>query len=109
MKSLILLRRHISVGQKTVDSSVHGAGFNYRIEASFMLSGTFERQVAAQELSAALARIDHRALGVDLNLGFEPTTTALCSFLAGILRTASPLLLKFRMVRGDGLTAEWIV
>lgn len=100
MRKEIVLSRNISVGQKTKASSRFGDGFNYRVEATFLLDG-FNRVQAETALAEALKKIDHKALGVDVDLGFEPTSENLCRFLADEIRRAAPLL-SLALIRGDG-------
>jgi hypothetical protein len=105
MKQEILLRKNISLGQKTSDSmGAFGDGFNYVVEAGFPLLN-FDRVRASVALEGALAKIDHKALGMDVDLGFEPTSEALVVFLAAEIERGYGLS-SFRLVRGDGRVYE---
>ena len=102
MKQFIVLKRHISVSQKFSGSAAKfGEGFNYSVEATFPLED-YNPEAASEALKNALAKVDHKALGLDVDLGFEPTSPALCAFLAREIVGLSFL----RLVRGDGATFE---
>lgn len=107
MQKQIILSRDISVGQKTRESARFGDGFNYRVEAAFALDD-FDRERAEMALAAALNKIDHKALGVDVDLGFEPTSQNLCRFLADEIRKTAPLR-ALVLIRGDGSRFEFIL
>jgi hypothetical protein len=106
MAAEIVYRQSISVAQKTKGTGPYGLGFNYVVEAAFALSQDFRGEDARSALEGALARIDHQALGVDLDLGFEPTSAQLCHYLRGeIEKNYAPGVLRLELRRGDGLVA----
>ena len=91
--------RHLALAQKTTaagSGSPFGQGFNYRLEVT--VEGApleFERR-----LEAVLTGLDHKALGVDVELGFEPSTAALARFIAE--RLAPAPVREVYLARGDG-------
>jgi hypothetical protein len=101
----IFVRSFISVGQKTqADATTYGRGFNYWVEVGLPYSENFDREKTLTALQALLEVVDHRALGVDQKLGFEPTSLKLCVWLAQewAKRTGvNPV--KVQLERGDGV------
>ena len=100
-----VFRKFISVGQKTTaDSSPYGQGFNYTVEAGFALSPGFDREACLKAFGKALAVIDHKALGVDVDLGVEPSSAELCLYLKEQIRKSYPPgVTSLKLYRGDGL------
>jgi hypothetical protein len=102
VKQEIIFRKDIAVGQKTSSSGAYGDGYNYLIEAGFPMGS--DHGECLSHFLAALAKIDHKALGIDVDLGFEPTSQALCEFLMRELSSSGATSL--RMLRGDGLVCS---
>jgi len=63
-------------------SERYGQGVNYQFEVALDFHAGFSHERALRCLDEALSLIDHKALGVDVHLGCEPTSAALCSFIA---------------------------
>jgi len=107
MKQEIVFKQHFATGQKTSgDSTRFGLGFNYTVEASFALTPGVDADHCIEALNKAVATVDHKALGVDASLGFEPTTANLCRHLSNQIREHYSPGAHVRLIRGDGLVAE---
>jgi hypothetical protein len=107
----VFLRKFIAIGQKTQeDTESFGRGFNYWVEVGFPLSETFDRLLAARVIDDVLGQIDHKALGVDVDLGINPTSQNLCVWIANEIacRWSSKQRdqLEIRLLRGDGLVVH---
>ncbi len=102
---LHFLVRSMAVGQKSSSSAGdYGQGFNYRVEFGF--APGFAPAKVELCLKEVLGRVDHRALGVDVDLGFEPTSVRLAAWLAQEVAAKAPELREVRLVRGDGLVVH---
>ncbi len=86
-----------------------GEGHNYSVEVGFLkphVAGEEVRLRAA--LDAVLVAMDHRALGVDVDLGVEPETPQLAEWIAKKLTDAQGASVReVRLIRGDGMTATY--
>jgi hypothetical protein len=105
MQTRFYIRKSIAVGQKTAKTpSAYGQGFNYQVEVGFALDSTF-CDTNTRLVADVLAAIDHKALGLDVALGFEPTSGRLCYWLASEIQKRTQCAeIQVRLVRGDGLT-----
>ncbi len=112
MTEEILLREFIAVSQKLKDDPQYpyGKGYNFTVEVAFRLSPentlkNINETRLRQRLRVVLGRLDHKALGLDVDFGFEPETAALCRFIfteldgLGVTRVA--------LTRGDGLSVSY--
>lgn len=103
MKVEVLLREFIAVAQKTAeDTPLHhrfGQGFNYVVEAVFDFNID---ETARHDLKRVLARIDHKSIGLDLDLGFSAGSGSLCKYLWQELKSSGVRSVTLR--RGDGLS-----
>ena len=98
----IFLARSIAVGQKSgVHPSLYGQGFNYWVEVGFALDHLFQSSTCNEMLDQILSLIDHRALGVDVDLGLEPTSSALCTWIQSEFEKRGKAV-TLRLIRGDG-------
>jgi hypothetical protein len=106
MNQEIIFRKNIAVGQKSSEpSGPYGRGFNYVVEISFPLAPGFNSEPCLKAIDDVLSAIDHKALGVDVDLGVEPTSFNLCKYIAEEIKQhfgQSPVSVK--MIRGDGFT-----
>jgi hypothetical protein len=105
MTQVLRLRRFVSLGQKISldrDSRPFGEGFNYWVEIGFpQLNFCWED--LDRITSKILSRIDHKAIGLDVHLGFEPTTAALAVWLKQELEAATGISgVEVKLNRGDG-------
>lgn len=110
MTTIIFFRRFIALGVKTKGSSSRfGEGHNFTIEAGFRVESKGDEARLIASLDRVLARIDHRALGVDVDLGLDPVPSALAEWIFkehhGAERETS--LCEVHMLRGDGLKAAY--
>lgn len=97
----IYLQRFIALGQKTDHCSAQfGRGFNYHVEAGFP-PGNW-----AEVLDSVLSRLDHKALGVDFDLGVEPSSARVCDWIARELESKSGVRVEVVLRRGDGLVVS---
>lgn len=108
MTQEIFFRKFIAVGQKNSASvSSYGEGFNYWLEIGLRLTPDLISIEVQNKISEVVAQMDHRALGLDVKLGFEPTTAQLCAHVARKLRAVcGESGVKVRLIRGDELVAE---
>lgn len=99
LQTEISFSQFIAIGQKTSTStSQWGEGANYRV----VLDVRPEHEPAARAgLGETLSQLDHRALGVDVDLGFEPTPTNLAEWIFKQISTHAPVL-RVSLRRGDG-------
>jgi len=103
MKPAFFLKYNLALGQKTeADTAAYGRGFNYQVEAGFAGEESAEHDRVASDV---LSLIDHKLLGIDFDLGVEPTTVNLCWWIFTHLKKRCPELAEVRLLRGDGLLA----
>jgi hypothetical protein len=106
MKQEIVFKQYFATSQKTSADSGFGLGFNYILEAYFALTPGMDTDQCLDALARAVATVDHKALGVDVNLGFEPTTANLCRYLSLEIKKHYGSGAFVKLIRGDGLAAE---
>jgi len=88
----------MAIGQKTSSSkSPWGEGHNIRVDVGFL-------EPNLEALDVVLKKVDHRLLGVDVDLGVDPTLGALAEWIFSQL-AESESVVDVRLTRGDGLTA----
>lgn len=103
----VYFKKFIAVGQRThAMTSPFGEGHNIHVEVGFPLPLKLEEIALNAEMDRVLKEIDHRALGVDLDLGFEPETTALARWIFERL-SATVAVADVRLIRGDGLSVRY--
>lgn len=100
----VFLKRHISIGQKTGPQGF-GQGANVEVTAGFAAGHGWNDGAAGGTLAEVLKIIDHKALGVDLDLGFSPTLPALCEWIFAELNKRKQPVCEVRLLRGDGVGA----
>ena len=92
------LVQNIAIAQKINE------GHNVRVEVGF----TGDEHNAAAAITSVLKKIDHKALGLDVDLGFEPELTRLCPWVFQSLKESGlDSLIEVRMVRGDGVSCRF--
>lgn len=92
----------MAIGQKSTDDpGTYGQGFNYIVEAGFSESGTPD---SLRTLVDALKSIDHKLLGLDVNLIDNPTSQNICRWLYSAIKAKDESLYEIRLLRGDGLS-----
>lgn len=102
MSFLIYYRRHLALGQKnSADAGIYGQGFNYVVEAGFRQPAGTSKSAGA--LADALKVIDHRLLGLDVNIIENPTSQNICRWLYATVKAKDESLYEIRLLRGDGL------
>lgn len=95
-------RRHIAIGQKrALDSEAYGRGFNYTIEVGFPWKKDLSNE--QRKLNNILNGIDHRLLGLDLQVVEDHSTHQICAWIFEQLKDWTPV--SVRMIRGDGFQA----
>lgn len=94
----------MAVGQKTKPTESFGAGFNYWVEVRFPFA--VERERAEQALSETLAVLDHKALGVDVEISQEPNSANLAHHIYEDISRRLGVLVQVRLERGDAWTFE---
>lgn len=102
--TIIFLRRFIALGTKTKDSSTRfGEGHNFIVEVGFAAQDSVHETRWSEQLDNVISRIDHHAIGVDVELGFNPVPSALAEWLFKELkRLGVDAVREVRLIRGDG-------
>lgn len=101
----IYFRNFISVAQKsTASSAQYGEGYNYWVETGVKTPLRGDESLVQRKIKETVGRLDHKALGTDVDLGFDPTSVRLCEWLfEEIKRACAPEeVMEVRMLRGDG-------
>lgn len=102
MSCEIFLRQAMALGQKTsADSSHYGQGHNYWVEVGWLTSEDIG--LARRSMTTVVYRIDHHALGVDLDVIVDPSLESVAQWIFSELKTehgSSPT--QLRLCRGDG-------
>ncbi len=93
-------RRHFAVGQKLGESGPYGQGFNYHLEVRFPLS--LDRDICLKAMSAVVATLDHKALGVDVHIPAPPSSENLARYLALEIEKRVGTKVSLSLERGDG-------
>ena len=89
-------------------SSRFGEGHNFTVDAGFRVEAVSDEARLNASLNKVLARIDHRALGVDVDLGLDPVPSALAEWIFKELRAeGESSACEIQMIRGDGLKAAY--
>jgi 6-pyruvoyl-tetrahydropterin synthase len=111
VSAILYLNHFIAIGQKTkASSSGFGEGHNYMVEVGVAVQGALQVEVVKAKIGAVLNEIDHKALGVDVDLGVEPETSMLPKWIFERLRKSGlSEIREVRMNRGDGMTASYLV
>ena len=107
--TIIFLRRFIALGTKTKDSSSRfGEGHNFTVEVGFGVQGSRDEARWSGALDIVMARIDHHAIGVDVELGFNPVPSALAEWIFKELKSLGVNEVReVRLIRGDGPVAAY--
>lgn len=101
MKLRSICRGHLAIGRKTPQTRGRwGQGFNLLVEVEW----TSVDVGHDERLREALGRIDHRSLGVDLDLGFPAEGAALAAWLA---RELGAGVARVTLLQGDGRGFSW--
>jgi hypothetical protein len=105
---ILFLIRSIAIGQKTQrSSSAFGEGHNINVHAGFRVQTGAEESALNAALDKVLKAIDHRALGVDVDLGMDPELSNLAPWLLEKLHAeGAASACEIKLVRGDGLTVR---
>jgi len=98
-------RRFIAVGQKS-EGSLGGQGFNYWLEVCCPFQ--MEREACLKALDQVCAEIDHKALGIDVDLAVTPTSVNLVGWIADQMRARLSTTVDVRLERGDGWITQKI-
>jgi hypothetical protein len=103
MNRTIFFRTAISVAQKTRESGSYGDGFNYHIEVGVSAHLGLDENLILRQIASVTGELDHKALGIDFDLGQEPTSVFLTQWLEARLKTAiGGAYASVRLIRGDG-------
>lgn len=76
---------------------------NGQIEVTLPFPESQREEYWQDRFKEALSEIDHKSLGLDQNLGFEPSTPAVCRFV--FEKMGLPKKAKVAFLRGDGYCA----
>ncbi|MBX3022310.1 MAG: hypothetical protein KF799_11610 [Bdellovibrionales bacterium] len=99
---------HISLALGPATTAPYGQGFNCVVEAYCRADSSAADPEIKKLIRQIVDRIDHRAVGVDVDLGIAPTLPALAEWLAEELITAGVhALTRVRLSRGDGYSVLW--
>jgi hypothetical protein len=102
MNTEFLYRKHISLALNPSSRAPYGQGANCWVEV--VSRAPFETGIADR----VLARVDHKSMGVDFDLGEEPTLSGVAAWLARELRAAGLKDLAYvGMEAGDGSRVLW--
>jgi 6-pyruvoyl-tetrahydropterin synthase len=110
VSAILYFSQFIAIGQKTkASASPFGEGHNYMVEVGVALQGALEDDLSSK-IGAVLKEIDHKALGVDVDLGVEPETSRLAEWIfKRLAANGIKNVVDVRMNRGDGMTARYFV
>lgn len=99
----------MALGAKTKDSSSRfGEGHNYIVEVGANTQSSLDEARLSDQLKNVIARIDHRAIGVDVELGFNPVPSALAEWVLKELKSQGVSgVCEVRLIRGDGFVATY--
>lgn len=107
MTGTIFFRSHLSVSQKTAVSGAYGDGFNYHIEVGVRAHPGRDEAKTKALIASVTSQLDHKALGIDFDLGQEPTSIAVLKWLEARLRQVLGAdFVELKLQRGDGLQLE---
>jgi hypothetical protein len=103
MNRTIFFKSHMSVAQKTRASGPYGDGFNYHVEVGIHSHPGLDEKQIVRQIASVTSVLDHKALGVDFDLGQEPTGVALFLWLEDKLKSTLGLAFAtLKLERGDG-------